>query len=467
MTATHSGWSGVRVRVAEAGILLPLSRHGALVLAQAVLCAADGALSGSVPPTSSAAAAAEAALAAVLARGGAVRFLAGMPAWRPMPAGAAADGGDPSGAAVDPALALWLAGVAASEGTAAGRGDVPRGPTDGLLPRLGAALVAGPAPDGAIDVAPELWLAWVDSAPRAVGTLGASAEGWLERLRRDGPPAGRPPGEAKVTPEGRSLLSAVALAVAHRRLQTRFDAEVTAARLEATRELAYGAGHEINNPLANIATRAQTLLVGEQDPERRRRLSTIVDQAFRARDLIGGLMLFARPPRPQPAPVDADRLVAAVLARMQGAAAARGVRLEHRPAATATVLWVDAAHIEEALRAVVANGIEAHGDGGRVVVEVAAEAADGEVAGTLVVVDDGAGMDAATRRRAFDPFFSGREAGRGVGLGLSKARRFVEVGGGRLDLESRPGAGTRVTFRLPLAEGAGGAPAAADRRGDG
>lgn len=462
MTASHSGWSGVRVRVAvaEAEVLLPLSRHGALALAHAVLCAADAA---SPSPSS----AADAALAEVLARGGAVRFLAGMPAWRAMPAAAAPEGVDPTAALPDPALAVWLAGVAEREGADAGRVDAARGPAAGLLPRLGAALVAGTPPAGAHDVAPDAWLAWIDGAPRATGTLGATADGWLEWLRRGRLPACRGGGDAKVSLEGRALVSAVSLAGAHRRLQTQFDDEVTAARLEATRELAYGAGHEINNPLANIATRAQTLLVGEHDPERRRRLSTIVDQAFRARDLIGGLMLFARPPRPQPARVDADRLVAALVARMQGAAAARGVRLEHRPAAAAVDVWVDAAQLEDALRAVVANGIEALGDGGRVAVEVGTEAAAGEGSGTVVVVDDGAGMDGATRRRAFDPFFSGREAGRGAGLGLSKARRFIEVNGGRLDLESRPGAGTRVTFRLPLAAApVGAAPPREPRRGD-
>lgn len=460
MTATHSGWSGVRVSVpvAEGARLLPLSRQGALALAHAALRAADAA-------APSAATAAEAALAEVLTRGGAVRFLAGMPAWRPLPAGAAPDGGDAPGPCPDPALAVWLAAAAASEGADAGRVDPAGGAATGLLPRLAADLVAGPSPGGVVDTPPDAWQAWVDAAPRATGTLGASADGWLQRLRHGGLPAGRATGEAKVTVEGRTLVAAVALAAAHRRLQAHFDEEVMAARLEATRELAYGAGHEINNPLANIATRAQTLLVGERDPERRRRLSTIVDQAFRARDLIGGLMLFARPPRPQPSRVDADRLVAALLERMAGAAAARGVALEHRPAATAVGLWVDAAQLEEALRAVVANGIEALGDGGRVAVEVGAEAVDGT--GTVAIVDDGAGMDAATRRRAFDPFFSGREAGRGVGLGLSKARRFVEVNGGRLDLESRPGAGTRVTVRLPLAATPAGIPAAVELGRDG
>jgi signal transduction histidine kinase len=60
-------------------------------------------------------------------------------------------------------------------------------------------------------------------------------------------------------------------------------------------------------------------------------------------------------------------------------------------------------------------------------------------------------MDGETMRRAFDPFFSGREAGRGAGLGLSKAWRLIEANGGDVVLESRPGQGTQVTVTLPLA----------------
>jgi signal transduction histidine kinase len=66
-------------------------------------------------------------------------------------------------------------------------------------------------------------------------------------------------------------------------------------------------------------------------------------------------------------------------------------------------------------------------------------------------------MDAATLRRAFDPFFSGREAGRGIGLGLPKAWRLVELNGGAVRVDSRPGGGTRVTIEMPLAGPGGGA----------
>src|SRR6266576_2527019 len=79
-----------------------------------------------------------------------------------------------------------------------------------------------------------------------------------------------------------------------------FSTAVEAAKLQALYNFAYGLSHEINNPLANIATRAQTLLADEKDPDRRRKLATIVQQAFRAHEMIADLMLFARPPALQP-----------------------------------------------------------------------------------------------------------------------------------------------------------------------
>ena len=224
-----------------------------------------------------------------------------------------------------------------------------------------------------------------------------------------------------------------------------FEAALAEARLEALREFAYGAGHEINNPLANIAARAQALLVDEQDPERRRRLSTIVDQAFRARDMIGGLMVFARPSRPQPAVVPLGDVVRSVLEPIRAAVAVRGLRLEYAPPPVPLAVIVDVGQVAEALRAVVQNAVEAVEDGGHVTV-------GGREVGGMVeieVTDDGRGMDAATLRRAFDPFFSGRDAGRGIGLGLPKAWRLIELNGGTIVVDSRPGAGTRVTVSLP------------------
>ena len=235
------------------------------------------------------------------------------------------------------------------------------------------------------------------------------------------------------------------------------DAAVAAARLEALRELAYGAGHEINNPLANIAARAQALLVDEVDPERRRRLATIVDQAFRARDMIGGLMVFARPPKPMSARIAIDEILAAVLDAVRPAADTKAVRLEYSPPPANCVVDVDASHITESIRLIAVNAVEAAA--GRVALHVMAAGVGEKAVCVVTVTDDGPGMSREVLSRAFDPFFSGREAGRGIGLGLPKAWRLVEVNGGTLEIDSRPGRGTRVIMSLPAATTEAGAEA--------
>lgn len=304
---------------------------------------------------------------------------------------------------------------------------------------------------------PARWLAFVgDDAAVAAWLAGVDSPVTLERLADDlvvgAAPAmargGAAPHGAAPSMEALLLAEAIERMQAFARMARHFGESLQAARLEAARELAYGAGHEINNPLANIATRAQSLLLEERDAERRRRLATIVDQSFRARDMIGGLMLFARPPKPAPEDVDLGALVDSVVEAVAPMASARGVRLEARRCVVPCAALVDRGQVEEALRAILTNAVEATADGGGVVIAADRVAADPACC-EVTVVDEGAGMDDATLRRAFDPFFSGREAGRGAGLGLSKAWRFVEASGGSVALSSRVGAGTTVTVRLP------------------
>ena len=322
---------------------------------------------------------------------------------------------------------------------------------------LARAVIAGMSPAGdstawtgaAEDPAVAAWLAAEGISAGAEGGGRAEFEpaSLLASLRAavvTRSPAG---GGARVAAAGGLLLDALGAAEAHHALVARFEERVAEARLEALRELAYGAGHEINNPLANIAARAQALLLDEREPERRRRLATIVDQAFRARDMIGGLMLFARPPRAQPAATTMTEMLRPVVEAVAARAAARQIRLEYSPAPIPLGIYVDSTQVGEAVRLLATNAIEAVDDGGRVHVEASAGPAASRA--RIVVGDDGPGMDPETAARACDPFFSGREAGRGIGLGLPKARRLIESSGGSLVIESRPGRGTRCIVDLP------------------
>jgi signal transduction histidine kinase len=325
---------------------------------------------------------------------------------------------------------------------------------------LARAVVAGMAADSARQAA-----AWRDSTPDPAVAAWLAAEGigidppaavltdLAARLRAAVVTAtrtGRPFTPKGETFEAAMLVDALDAAEAHHALSQRFEQRVADARLESLRELAYGASHEINNPLANIAARAQALLIDEREPERRRRLATIVDQAFRARDMIGGLMLFARPPKPEPTETTVDEVLRPVVESLAIRATARAIRLEYSAAPAPVTLFVDPTQVGEAVRMLALNALEAVDDGGRVHLE--ATGATAVQRARIVVADDGPGMDPETAARACDPFFSGREAGRGIGLGLPKARRLIESSGGSLAIESRPNRGTRCIIELPTAQ---------------
>ena len=93
------------------------------------------------------------------------------------------------------------------------------------------------------------------------------------------------------------LLQQLARTVQHQRsLESAFDRRLHKNKLGALKQLAYGLSHEINNPLANISTRAQQLQRGEEDPSRAATLQRIVDQVYRAHEMIADLMFYANPP---------------------------------------------------------------------------------------------------------------------------------------------------------------------------
>lgn len=226
-----------------------------------------------------------------------------------------------------------------------------------------------------------------------------------------------------------------------------FAAAVAAAKREALYQFAYGLSHEINNPLANIASRAQTLLLDERDPERRRKLATINQQAFRAHEMIADLMLYARPPEPALAAVDLAQIADQIAAEMQPLAVEQGTTLVREASAGPLVIQADATQIGVALRAIVQNALEALRVGGRVQIGVRAE----PTYAILSVADSGPGIPAEHVPHLFDPFFSGREAGRGLGLGLCKAWRIAELHRGSIQVDLPPTGGATFSLRLPRA----------------
>jgi len=230
-----------------------------------------------------------------------------------------------------------------------------------------------------------------------------------------------------------------------RQLEERFQEVLETEKLASMAELAAGAGHEINNPLAIIAGRAQLLLKEEADPERRRELATIVAQVKRAHEMIADMRLFARPPKPEPSLFDLGGLVNEVIADLAPQAAEQRIALARLGVDGPLEIEADPAQLNVALRALVKNALEAIGQQGRVEIALAAGAACVEIR----VSDNGSGIPPEVRRHLFDPFYSARQAGRGLGLGLSKCWRIVTGHGGRVEVEGQPGQGAAFTITLP------------------
>ena len=233
-----------------------------------------------------------------------------------------------------------------------------------------------------------------------------------------------------------------------RQLEERFYQTLLAEKLEAMAEFAAGAGHEINNPVAVIAGRAQLFLQSETDPERRRALALMNAQAKRVYEMITDMMLFARPPAPAHRTVELIAIIERIVDDLKADMSERAISLARSGLPGPIKIEADPEQLNVALRAMCRNSMEAVGHDGHIEIDVQVERRDRVL---IRVSDDGPGIPADVHRHVFDPFFSARQAGRGLGLGLSKCWRIVVTNhGGGIDVDSRPGRPTVFTITLPL-----------------
>jgi signal transduction histidine kinase len=174
--------------------------------------------------------------------------------------------------------------------------------------------------------------------------------------------------------------------------------------------------------------------------------------------MIADLMLFARPPQLQCEEVDLVALVEKVIGEFHASAEEQRTSLTlevsplHRRGGEGSgvreciALQADPTQLAVAIRALIQNSLEALGSGGQI---TAAVSADSKHA-TITITDNGPGIPAEARPHIFEPFYSGREAGRGLGFGLSKCWRIVTDHGGQIDYTPNRPSGATFRIRLPL-----------------
>ena len=224
-----------------------------------------------------------------------------------------------------------------------------------------------------------------------------------------------------------------------RRLLSRWTTPLTSFanpdHMEAMAEFAAGAGHEINNPLGSIIGQTQLLLKRTDKADHRQAMETIGAQAWRIRDMIGDTMLFARPPQPEFADCNLVQIITTVVGQLQKTFTGMDVSL-NLPT-TAVTSFADESQLSTLVSHLLRNAFEAvqdnEGADGAITVHLAC---DTEFAASLSVTDNGPEIPAKIRKHLFDPFFSGRQAGRGLGFGLCHCWQIVRMHNGILMQES-------------------------------
>lgn len=267
-----------------------------------------------------------------------------------------------------------------------------------------------------------------------VQELAVIASGWSLALRT-----------AQIREEARNLSEQ--LAESNRRLQNA-QAEILRTRTMITvGEMAAGAAHEMNNPLAVISGRSQLLAGQLSDPKLAASAKLIAEQSHRLSAIITELMDFAKPAAPDPKASDLADIVECAVREAKESNDPADRQIEVTMGDLPQVL-VDAAQVSAAIEEAIENAIHATDPkAGAIEIHAAHDAYSARV--VVTVTDNGPGMDEHTVRHAFDPFFSAKVAGRRRGLGLAKALRWIEASGGSIRLESRPGQGTRAIILLP------------------
>jgi two-component system sensor histidine kinase AtoS len=221
---------------------------------------------------------------------------------------------------------------------------------------------------------------------------------------------------------------------------------IRADRLAAMGELTAGVAHEVRNPLGIIRASIQLLRDEGMDRDRFIEALAVIDHEIGRLDrVVKALLDFGRPSSPTLVVTDLDVLLEEVVLFTGKFASRSDVEIVRRSKVPSLTVDADPDQLKQVFVNLISNAVQAmEGEGGRLLLE-----ADTEYGFAVVrVTDTGPGMEYAVATKVFDPFFSTRDDG--TGLGLTIVHRILDEHGGHIELETGPGEGSTFTVRLPM-----------------
>lgn len=236
-------------------------------------------------------------------------------------------------------------------------------------------------------------------------------------------------------------------------------------RLAAAGTLAAGVAHEIRNPLSALELNTRLLRDEVLSPSPSREdiesyFDVLVAETRRLNRITANFLQFTRPAALTRTPVNVEEPLTQVIRLLEIEARERGITFAVRLMPAKALVLGDATKLEQLFLNILINAMQAMPDGGEVRVESRIVWEEETPFVEIAFADSGVGIPAEDMARLFDPYFTTREGG--TGLGLPIADRIATDHGGKILVESTPGVGTTMMLRLPLAEENGRAPASAN-----
>lgn len=219
-------------------------------------------------------------------------------------------------------------------------------------------------------------------------------------------------------------------------------------RLVAVGELTASMAHEFNNPLGIVLGFAQGLLssMDPNDPNYHP-VQIIAEEARRCETLVQELLEFGRPKRADFTETDVEQMIQKTLDLVQPRATKNHVETATEIEAPMPPIHADPQQLQQVLLNLSLNAVDAMPKGGTLTVGAVVDPSN-EI--MITVADTGIGIDADALPRIFQPFFTSKKR-RGLGLGLPICDRIIKSHGGRIEVDSKPGRGTRFKIHLPMA----------------
>ena len=234
-----------------------------------------------------------------------------------------------------------------------------------------------------------------------------------------------------------------------RRLMEHVEAQIQQTeKLASLGRLSSGIAHEINNPLTGVLTYSSILLEELAGSEHEADLRVIVQETLRCRDIVKGMLDFARESKMEKVFVNLNKIIIDSLVILEKHISFHDVKIVRDLDPELPELFIDINQMKSVINNLAVNAADAMPNGGTLTISTKTSADRNHA--LMVVGDTGVGIEEENLLKVFDPFFSTKETGKGTGLGLSVTYGVVKRHNGWININSKVGVGTTVEVSIPL-----------------